>query len=285
MALNFPADPTSGDTYTEANTTWQYDGVAWNVAPGTGTNFPNSFGTAIVNGVSLDATASGDSLRINSGTNVTITSDTDTNTLTINSTGISAGGDAIVETSFFVAADDSTQKLFTSGETLKFVGGTGINTSSDDEGNITIDAVANSNTFSELTDVNLANLSIDKVYEPAIAMLRVDNNGTSSYTFPSHYAGANPTIYAISGTTIAFDLTLIPGHPFEIQDNTLTAIDSNLVHVAADGTVSTNADAQGKTSGVLYWRIPENANSTFVYQCQSHASMFGSITVKDISNL
>lgn len=285
MALNFPADPTNGDTYTEANTTWQYDGVAWNVAPNTGSSFPNSFGTAIINGINLDATASGDALRINSGTNVTITTNTDTNTFTINSTGINAGDNAVVETSFFVAADDSTQKLFTSGETLKFVGGTGITTSSDEEGNITIDATATSDSFSGLTDAITASLSVDKIYEPAIAMLRVDNNGTSSYTFPSHYSGSNPTIYAISGTTLAFDLSLIPGHPFEIQDNTLTALTSNLVHVAPDGTVSTDSAAQGKSSGVLYWRIPENANSTFVYQCQSHASMFGSITVKDISNL
>ena len=55
--------------------------------------------------------------------------------------------------------------------------------------------------------------------------------------------------------------------------------------VAEDGTVSTNSAAQGKSDGVLYWRIPENANPTYVYQCQSHAPMFGTITVKDIANL
>jgi len=280
MALNFPADPTNGDTYTEANTTWQYDGIAWNVAPGTGTNFPDTFGTAIVNGINLNAGASGDSLRINSGTSITIGADANTNTLTINADAVTPE-----EVGFFIAADDSTQRLLSSGETVQFIGGTGITTSSDFEGNITIDATATSNNFSGLADASLASLSIDKVYEPAIAMLRVDNNGTSSYTFPSHYAGSNPTIYAISGTTIAFDLTLISGHPFEIQDNTLTAIDSNLVHVAEDGTVSTNSAAQGKSDGVLYWRIPENANPTYVYQCQSHAPMFGTITVKDIANL
>ena len=282
MALNFPANPTNGDTYVEANTTWQYDGVAWNVAPSTGSNFPNTFGTVIANGVNLNAGASGDSLRIDSGANVVVTSDANTNTLIISSTGSSEGA---IKSSFFVAADDSTQRLLTAGETLQFIGGNGITTSSDFEGNITIDANATSNNFSGLTDVSTASLSIDKIYEPAIAMLRVDNAGTSAYTFPSHYSGNNPTIYAISGTTIAFDLNLIPGHPFEIQDNSLTALTSNLVHVAPDGTVSTDSAAQGKTSGVLYWRIPENANSTFVYQCQSHTSMFGTITVKDIANL
>jgi len=152
---------------------------------------------------------------------------------------------------------------------------------------VTISSTAGSlvNFFNSLSDVSTANLTVDKIYEPAITMLRVDNNGTSSYTFPSHYSGSNPTIYAISGTTIAFDLDLIPGHPFELQDNTLTALTSNLVHVATDGTVSTNSAAQGKSSGTLYWRIPESANGTYAYQCQNHAGMVGSITVKRLSSL
>jgi len=285
MALNFPANPTNGDIYTEANTTWQYDGVAWNVAPGTGNNFPNTFGTVVVNGVELTADASGDSLRIDSGTNVTIATNPDTNSLIISSTGVNAGDNAVVETSFFVAADDSTQRLFTSGETLKFVGGAGINTSTDFEGNITFDAIATSNDFSGLSDTFTAQLSIDKIYEPAIAMLRVDNNGTTSYTFPSHYTGSNPNIYAISGTTLAFDLSNIPGHPFEIQDNTLTAITSGLVHVAPDGTVSTDSNAQGKDSGTLYFRVPRDAVSPFIYQSQNSPAMFGSIIIKDIVSL
>ena len=116
-------------------------------------------------------------------------------------------------------------------------------------------------------------------------MLRVNNVGTGAYTINSHYSGNNPTIYVISGTTIAFDLDEIAGHPFELQDNTLTALTSNLVHVTSNGTVSTNSAAQGKSSGTLYWRIPESVSGTYVYQCTSHSSMFGSITIKDLSNL
>ena len=58
MALNFPSNPTNGDTYTEASTTWQYDGVAWNVAPSAGGVFPNTFGTVVADGTSLAATNS-----------------------------------------------------------------------------------------------------------------------------------------------------------------------------------------------------------------------------------
>jgi hypothetical protein len=35
MALNFPSNPQINDTYTQANTTWAWDGVAWNVATAT----------------------------------------------------------------------------------------------------------------------------------------------------------------------------------------------------------------------------------------------------------
>jgi plastocyanin len=114
-------------------------------------------------------------------------------------------------------------------------------------------------------------------------MLRVNNVGTGAYTINSHYSGNNPTIYVISGTTIAFDLDGSAGHPFELQDNTLTALTSNLVHVSSTGTVSTNSAAQGKTSGTLYFRVPENTNTTYAYQCTSHASMVGNITVKRLS--
>ena len=279
MALNFPQNPINGDTYFEASTTWQYDGIAWNVIPGTGSTFPNTFGTVVANGVSLQSTVSGDDLRISSGRSIILDTNIETNTITINADTITPE-----EIKLFIAADDSTQRLVSNGETIQFTGGTGITTSTDAEGNVIINGESLSS-FGLLTDAITASITIDKIYEPAIAMLRVDNVGTSAYTFPSHYSGNNPTIYAISRTTIAFDLEQIPGHPFEIQNNTLTALTSNLVHVSTTGTVSVNSAAQGKSSGTLYWRIPEGSPGTYVYQCQSHAAMFGTITVKDLSNL
>ena len=178
-----------------------------------------------------------------------------------------------------ITAGNSTATLF-------LAASTGISlTTSGSTVTIASTVSAGASDFDDLGDVTTAGLRIDQIYEPAIAMLRVDNVGTSGYTFNSHYSGTNPTIFAISGTTIAFDLDAIAGHPFEIQDNTLSALTSNLVHVTSNGTVSTNSAAQGKSSGTLYWRIPEGSPGTYVYQCQSHASMFGSITVKDLSNI
>lgn len=170
-------------------------------------------------------------------------------------------------------------------DTLNFVNGSNISiTTNPTSDTITISAETS---FADLTDATTASVSIDKIYEPAIAMLRVDNNGATAYTFNSHYSGDNPTIYAISGTTIAFDLDGISGHPFEIQDSLGNAFNTGLVHVSSSGMVSTGSNAQGQSSGTLYWRIPETTASppNFRYQCQLHASMVGAITIKDLSAL
>lgn len=116
-------------------------------------------------------------------------------------------------------------------------------------------------------------------------MLRMDNSGTIAYTIDSHYSGNNPSIVAIGGTTIAFNLAGISGHPLEIQNAVGDAYSTGLVHVDTDGTVSVGVLAQGKDQGTLYWRIQENVSGTFRYQCQVHAGMVGQITVKRLSVL
>jgi len=196
---------------------------------------------------------------------------------------VETGGGVIDPFTFAVGADDSTLRTISSNESIQFIGGTGITTSSDAEGNITITASSSASTFAGLTEAGTASLTIDKIYQPAITMLRVDNVGTSAFTFSPHYAGNNPTVYAISATTIAFDLDNIGGHPFEIQDSLSVAFNDGLVHVATDGTVSTGASAQGKDSGTLYWTPPETEGGTFRYQCQTHIAMVGAISVKRLS--
>lgn len=180
-----------------------------------------------------------------------------------------------------IAADTTT-------DTLTINAGAGITIAT----NATTDTltITNSQTppadFTDLADVTTAGIDVSQIYEAAIVTLRVDNNGTTSYTFPSHYGTTdNPTIYALSGTTIAFDLTGITGHPFQIQNSTGTAYNTGLVHVAPDGTVSTGTNAQNQDSGVLYWRIPIATTSppNYRYQCTSHAAMVGAITIKDFS--
>lgn len=118
---------------------------------------------------------------------------------------------------------------------------------------------------------------------PAITLLNVTNNNSQSYLFNNQYSGDNPTIYAISGTTIAFELN-VSGHPFLIR-NSLGNYDTGLIHVSQSGTVSTGTNAQGKTSGTLYWQIPASLSGGYGYLCSFHPGMVGTITIKGIATI
>jgi hypothetical protein len=278
MALNFPSNPQVNAEYTAGDSTWIWDGVAWNITFGISQSQTNSFGAVSVAGqAGVVADVAQDVLNLEAGTGITITTNAATDTVRISS-------QSAISTVFNVAADDSAQRPISQGETVQFIGGPGIETETDADGNVTIsNSFAESSSFANLTDADSANLTLDQIYESAIATLRVDNVGTTAYTFNSHYTGNNPTIFALAGTTIAFNLTAIPGLPFQIQDPTGVAFNSNLVHVAVNGTVSTGSAAQNKDSGTLYWRIPESISGNYRYQCSSFVPMVGAITVKRLS--
>jgi hypothetical protein len=171
--------------------------------------------------------------------------------------------------------------------TDSFTIATGANLSSTASGKtvtINFTGTLGSTTYAALTDVTTANRTIDKSYLPAFAMLRLNNNGNLNYTCESHgYNGANPTFYAIGGMTIAFDLSVILGHPFEIQDGTGTAYNTGLIHVDTIGNVTTGAAANGRDGGTLYWEVPETISGGYRYQCTLHPAMVGAITIKRIS--
>ena len=289
MALNFPASPTIGDTFTDGTTTWQWDGTVWNtVGSSSPVVIPNIFNTISVAGQeSIVADSSSDSITIIEGVNISITTDASTDSITISSTGAGGGGGEINQNAFSVIAVNGQNSIIadTATDTLNLVAGSNVSlTTEAGTDTLTISAsTSGASNFSGLGEVTTSSLSFDKIYEPAIVMLRVNNVGTSAYTFNSHYSGNNPTIFALGGTTIAFDLDNISGHPFEIQDPTSNPYNTGLVHVASDGTISTGSNAQGKSSGTLYWRIPESISGNYRYQCQSHIAMVGAITIKRLS--
>jgi hypothetical protein len=138
--------------------------------------------------------------------------------------------------------------------------------------------------FSDLPDATAASLTVDKFYLPAITMLVVTNSGASAYRFDQYGSSDNPTIYAITGMTIAFDLNAT-GHPFLIQTPSGVNYNTGLIHVTPAGVVTTGAAAQGKDSGTLYWKVPTDISGGYRYQCSVHAPMVGSITVKTINTL
>jgi len=196
------------------------------------------------------------------------------------------GGDPDQNLFATIDADSGSTTADTVTDSLTIAGGTDISTSiSGDTVTVSFTGSTSSgaSNFDELTDISSAGIDVNDIFEAAIVTLRVDNNSAIAYTFDSHYSGDNPTIYAISGTTIAFDLDLIGGHPFEIQDPGGAAISSGLVHVSATGSVSTGSAAQGFDSGTLYWRIQESISGNYQYQCQFHSGMNGVITVKRLS--
>jgi plastocyanin len=139
--------------------------------------------------------------------------------------------------------------------------------------------------LSNVTEVYTAGLTVDQFYLPAITRLNVTANGTVAYRFDQYGTTDDPTIYAINATTIAFNLSGAAGHPFLIQDGTGTNYNTGLVHVSTDGTVSTGSNAQAKSSGTLYWKIPDSISGNYRYQCASHAPMVGTITIKNFATI
>jgi len=144
-------------------------------------------------------------------------------------------------------------------------------------------------TFSGTTDATAASITIDEVAYSAIARLAVSANGTTAYQFNSHYTGDNPTIFVLGGATIAFNLSEA-SHPFKLQADTGSGfedITTGLIHSTTTGTLTTNASAQGKVSGTLYWNVPVTAASGgYRYICSSHpGSMLGTITHKSLNSI
>jgi len=226
------------------------------------TNDANVFSTISVAGQNdVVADSLTDTLTLVAGTNVTITTDDTTDTITISASPGGGGGlSALVEDTDPTLSADL------------------------DAGGFKITQLATPTADADATTKAYVDSQLDVAnnYLPAMTKLVVDNVGATAYTF-DQYSGDNPTIFVINGTTVAFDLSAIEGHPFEIQTPAGLPYNTGLVHVAPDGTVSSGAAAQGKTSGVLYWKIPTDISGGYRYQCQNHAGMVGSLTIKDIS--
>ena len=259
----------SASTYLRGDNSW---------ATVSGGSSSDSFATISVAGQSsVVADSATDTLTLVAGSNITITTDAATDTITIAGSGTTSDSFSTISVAgqSNVVADSGT-------DTLTLVAGTGISITTNagsDTITITNSVSAGATAFTGLSDA--AGLTVDKFYLPAITMLTVTNSGATAYLF-DQYSSNNPTVYAISGTTIAFNLN-VSGHPFLIQTSAGSNYDTGLTHVTTAGVVTTGSSAQGKTSGTLYWKIPQSISGTYRYQCSAHAPMVGGISVKDFA--
>ena len=271
-----------GASGTRDATTYLRGDNTWATVAGGGGAASDSFATIAVAGQSsVVADSATDTLTLVAGTGITITTDAGTDTVTITNSGSASNSFSTVAVSgqSNVAADSST-------DTLTLEAGTGISITTDagtDTVTITNTVAAGATAFTGLSD--RADLTVDQFYLPAITRLDVTANGITAYRFDQYGTTDDPTIYAINGTTIAFNLAGATGHPFLIQDNTGTNYNTGLVHVTTAGVVTTGASAQAKTSGTLYWKIPDSISGNYRYQCQSHLGMIGTITIKNFGSI
>jgi len=285
MAINFPNNPTLNLQYTLGDTTWEWTGTAWDVVSTNETILGiNCFDKISVAGQStIEADSNSDTLTFVAGTNVTITTNANNDAITINSTAV--GGSSSNSFATFAVAGQSNITASSSTDTLTLAAGAGISITTDTETdtiNINNTLSAGVSTFTELSDS--AALTVDRFYLPAITMLTVTNSGATAYRFDQYGTTNNPTVYAINGTTIAFNLQA-SGHPFLIQTPGAVNYSTGLIHVSTLGVVTTGSAAQGKDSGTLYWKIPTDISGGYRYQCGNHVSMVGLLSIKTFNTL
>jgi hypothetical protein len=115
----------------------------------------------------------------------------------------------------------------------------------------------------------LANIN----YLPAATRLNVSYTAADAYLF-DQYNGNNPTIRVQPGRTIAFDLNYVGSNSFMVRQSIDGInVSTNLVHVSQTGVITLNDEAQGKNSGILFWKVPEDiVNTDYAYQNANNPS-------------
>jgi len=91
--------------------------------------------------------------------------------------------------------------------------------------------------------------------------------------------GDNPEITLTRGTSYSFTLELSSGS-FNVFDSVNVLYNSGLTHQADDGTISTGAAAQNKTSGKLTFDVPSDAPDVLYYGNATY-TIKGTITIND----
>ena len=125
---------------------------------------------------------------------------------------------------------------------------------------------------------NIDTEAVNRANHPATIIFNTTNNSASNFIIDGD---SNPTLKLTPGVTYRFDLNL-GTHPIVITSAQVTSnfssnyYNDGLSHVADNGTTSTGAAAQGKTSGKLFFKVPHDAPDQVYYICTNHpAAMAG----------
>jgi hypothetical protein len=117
LASIFPPSPIVGDYFTSNNTTWQWNGEAWVVLPAEGTTFKNIVTSPSTEIVVADSGA--DTLNLIAGENISISANSSTDSITINSTGNYTSVDSI-QYPDYIAFDTSPETTSASVGTISW---------------------------------------------------------------------------------------------------------------------------------------------------------------------
>lgn len=130
-------------------------------------------------------------------------------------------------------------------------------------------------------------ISVDRILPCAFQYTVSYDSQTNTVTLDSLGQEDTPTVYALSGTTFAFN---IPSHTPPISLRLTTEAGANVItntkYITPGGTlISTPARAN---TGTLYWQIPPSVFGTYKYVVEINGGAVlktGSIIVKDIRSL
>ena len=82
MALDFPASPSNGQTFTDGSTTWTWDGTKWSITSGGGSGGGGKI-LQVVNGISTSVTTTTSTTYGDTGLSASITMTSPSNTVLV----------------------------------------------------------------------------------------------------------------------------------------------------------------------------------------------------------
>jgi hypothetical protein len=207
----------------------------------------------------------------------------DAMTVTISTTGITDGTtvgylwEGISSSDVTGGSFQGTAIIYNSIATITLIAKADLSTEGVDIATLSLDATDSlgnptNATSAEFTITDTSTTPVDN--SVADYTINVTNSGASAYTMSGNdrngvVSGSNPTLTFYLGDVVDFVVNA-SGHPFFLK---------TLANTGTGDTITIDGDEipnNGTTSGTIRWTV-HNAADNFVYICQYHGLMFGTI--------